>query len=75
MRSLTLDKMKSEWEEKLKEVGNVNSNKIYEEILPVGFSRGTYCTCTTHESVVSIVWVNSYHCVRPCFRQIEKGFI
>ena len=40
VRSLTLDKMKPEWEDKLKEIGNTKSNLLYEEELPQGFSKG-----------------------------------
>ena len=40
VRSLTLDKMKPEWEDKLNEIGNTKSNLLYEEELPQGFSKG-----------------------------------
>ena len=39
VRSLTLDTMKPEWEEKLKAIGNKKSNSVYEALLPSGFSR------------------------------------
>ena len=46
VRSLTLDTLKPEWLEKLKEFGNKNSNGIYEKNLPEDFDRGIYCVCT-----------------------------
>ncbi|CAI8039126.1 Arf-GAP with coiled-coil, ANK repeat and PH domain-containing protein 3, partial [Geodia barretti] len=39
VRSLTLDTLKPEWLEKLKEFGNKNSNGIYEKNLPEDFDR------------------------------------
>lgn len=39
VRSLTLDTLKPEWLEKLKEFGNKNSNAIYEKNLPEDFDR------------------------------------
>ena len=39
VRSLTLDKMKPEWEERLRAVGNTVSNNAYEELLPADFDR------------------------------------
>ena len=41
VRSLTLDTLKPEWVEKLKEFGNKSSNVIYEKNLPEDFDRGT----------------------------------
>ena len=41
VRSLTLDTLKPEWVEKLKEFGNKSSNVLYEKNLPEDFDRGT----------------------------------
>lgn len=39
VRSLTLDSLKPEWVERLKTMGNKNSNSIYEATLPKDFDR------------------------------------
>lgn len=40
VRSLTLDVLKPEWVESMKENGNRKSNAVYEALLPEDFDRG-----------------------------------
>lgn len=53
VRSLTLDTLKPEWVEQLKEVGNRNSNAIYETHLPEDFDRGEHYSLR-HSSSIGI---------------------
>ena len=58
VRSLTLDTLKPEWLQKLKEFGNKNSNAIYEKNLPEDFDRGIYLYVYVHVCVC--VWVGGW---------------
>eukprot|EP00731_Ephydatia_muelleri_P024914 Em0016g1185a len=43
VRSLTLDALKPEWVQRIRDVGNKASNQVYEALLPSDFDKGTMC--------------------------------